>query len=709
MRNRLAVVTMLVALLLSLTVVTTAQLSPQNKFQQAVDLLETKGDVRAAMKLFEETAKSADRSVAARSLFYLGACREKLGDAEAGEARKAYERVVRDFGDQSETVAQARLRLAAMGGAADPGAVRERQLEWDDGMPAADGRTVLRASAIRLAVRDLVSGQERIVAKGNQKEGLYFDGGLISPDGKKVVYILLSNKERSRQIRVVGTDGSKDRPLSDQTYEHGAGGTTSARVDDWSPDSRQVLAWVHRKDQKDSQRILLSVDDGSARVLSTFVGGDSRSYGYGEPGPRARFSPDGRHVAYEIERASEQPKRIFTVPVQGGEPQLLIDHPSHTELVGWTPEGRLVFLSDRSGTRALWTLRIRDGKADGEPELVRRDIGSSAPEGIDRNGAYYFRLVTENREVYRATLDPSSGAVVSGPSSVSSRYVGRSFSPAYSRDGRFLAYFSGPFGSYDIHIRNLTTGEERELKSPMSYTFWQSLAWYPDGSALLIRGMRVGDTVIGLHRLDLTTGAITTLALAKGGGAYSGWDSDPSFSPDGKYIYFQTYESDLAGVAASRISRLDLQTGSQEHVFLPALPAQLGDFALSPDGTRFVFWAIKSKPDYIGIVPVGGGKSTAIYEYPASEGGRNGWGPNWTADGKGVIFQRLNSNDDYKNDDLWLVSSEGGSLRKLLSATGFIISHAVHPNGREIAFSTDVETREFRVVENLFPRARAAK
>ena len=220
-------------------------------------------------------------------------------------------------------------------------------------------------------------------------------------------------------------------------------------------------------------------------------------------------------------------------------------------------------------------------------------------------------------------------------------------------------------------------------------------------------GDKVGDSVIGLHCLNLTTGVITTISLAKGGGAYSVWASDPSFSPEGRYIYFLTYDADSAGVAAYRIARLDLQTGSQEGVFLPALPAQLGNFALSPDGTRFVFWASKSKPDYIGIVPVAGGKATAIYEYPASEGGRIGWGPNWTADGKGVIFQRLSSNDAY--DDLWLVSSEGGSARKLLSTTGHIISHAVHPNGREIAFSTDAETWEFRVLDNLFPRARAAK
>src|SRR5450759_271296 len=131
MRNTLAVATMLAALLLSLTVVTVAQLSPQNTFQQAVDLLETKGNVRAAMKLFEETARSSDRSLAARSLFYLGACHEKLGEAQAKEARAAYQRVVRDYADQGEIVAQARVRLAALGGPGAGGGLVTRRVLTD--------------------------------------------------------------------------------------------------------------------------------------------------------------------------------------------------------------------------------------------------------------------------------------------------------------------------------------------------------------------------------------------------------------------------------------------------------------------------------------------------------------------------------------------------------------------------------------------------
>jgi len=666
---------------------------------------EVSGNLDKAVELYLNILKKYpdDRQVAAKTLYHLGLVNEKMGKQKANEY---FTRLVNTYPDQTEMVTLAKARLSALGGLADADAVRERQLDWYCGMPTADGRTVLCSSALKLVVRDLVSGQERIVAKGNPEEGLYLDCGLISPDGKKVAYILLRSTCPS-QIRVVGTDGSQDRLLSDQTDEPDGFGTLRVQLDDWSPDSRQVLAWVNRKEQKGSQRTLLSVNDGTARVLSTFVGAGRLSWG--ESSPRARFSPDGKHIAYEIETASVQSKRIFAIPVQGGEPQLLVDHPSDNELVGWTPEGRLVFLSDRSGTRALWTLRVRDGKADGEPEAVRRDIGSSTPEGIDRNGAYYYRLQTESREVYRATLDPSSGTVVSGPSPVSLRYVGLSFWPAYSRDGRFLAYFSGP--SHNIHIRNLATGEERELKSSMSYIYYQSLAWHPDGSALLIRGMRVGDIVIGLHRLNVTTGEITPVLLAKGGGAYYAWAENPSFSPDGRYIYFRTYEADSTGVAAYRISRLDLQTGGQEDVFLPTLPAEVRLFALSPDGTRIVFGARSGKLDYIGVVPVAGGEFKVIYEYPAGEYIRGFSGLIWTADGKGVLYHRIRIGHDANHpaDDFWLMSADGGSPRKLLSLTGVIMSLTVHPNGREIAFSANESVWEFRVLENLFPPKRVAK
>src|SRR6185436_12849075 len=61
----------------------------EQKLQQAIDLLETKGDAARAMPLLEEVSKSSDRRVAARGLLYLGQAQERQGNTRA---RATYER-----------------------------------------------------------------------------------------------------------------------------------------------------------------------------------------------------------------------------------------------------------------------------------------------------------------------------------------------------------------------------------------------------------------------------------------------------------------------------------------------------------------------------------------------------------------------------------------------------------------------------------------
>ncbi len=51
----------------------------EQKYQEAVELFESKGDVPGAIRLFEDAAKSSDRNLAARSLLYLGICLRETG------------------------------------------------------------------------------------------------------------------------------------------------------------------------------------------------------------------------------------------------------------------------------------------------------------------------------------------------------------------------------------------------------------------------------------------------------------------------------------------------------------------------------------------------------------------------------------------------------------------------------------------------------
>src|SRR6476661_8481446 len=71
------------------------------------------GQLEQAIQLYKRIVQehAGNHSMAAQALLEMGQCYEKLGNTEA---RKAYERLLRDYGDQNEAAAQARARLAAI-------------------------------------------------------------------------------------------------------------------------------------------------------------------------------------------------------------------------------------------------------------------------------------------------------------------------------------------------------------------------------------------------------------------------------------------------------------------------------------------------------------------------------------------------------------------------------------------------------------------
>ncbi len=82
----------------------------QSLFQKALTKERADADPARAILLYERVVKEfpADRKLAAEALFRIGECHLALGHAEA---RKAFERLVREFSDQVDLVAQSQSRL----------------------------------------------------------------------------------------------------------------------------------------------------------------------------------------------------------------------------------------------------------------------------------------------------------------------------------------------------------------------------------------------------------------------------------------------------------------------------------------------------------------------------------------------------------------------------------------------------------------------
>ena len=101
---------------LILAVATALLAQPDVQLQRAMRMETLDGNLKGAIAQYEALARSSDRTVAAKALVRMGLCYEKLGSAEA---RKAYERALREFPGEAESAAPARARLAQMAGAAN--------------------------------------------------------------------------------------------------------------------------------------------------------------------------------------------------------------------------------------------------------------------------------------------------------------------------------------------------------------------------------------------------------------------------------------------------------------------------------------------------------------------------------------------------------------------------------------------------------------
>ena len=692
--------------LLVATVVAALPASAQDRkeaevlLQAAVHVELVEGDLERAIQLYQEiVAKNGNNhAVAAAALVNLGRSYEKLGSSEA---RRAYERVLRDYVDQREQVAVARARLAALRRptrTAAPSGVVVRQV-WAGpgvdayGAPSSDGRylTFVDWSTGDLAIRDMAAGENRrLTNKGSWSESAEnAQFSVLSPDGEQVAYAWF-NEDLLYDLRLVGIDGSKPRVLyrdDEVEYLQPAG---------WSPDGTHILALLSRKDRT-NQIAWVSAMDGSVQVVKTL---DRRN------GLNMSLSPDGRYIAYDFPPAERAPARdIFLLSTDGSRETPLVEHPANDRFPMWAPDGEsIVFGSDRAGSLDAWVIQVVDGRPQGSPQVVKQDIGRvSRMMGFTRNGALYYGKMSwvSTGDVYTATLDFAAGEPSVPPTPVSERFVGSNIAPDWSPDGEYLVYVSrrGAPGSRSqiMAIRTLETGRERELPLPVTQLVTRP-RWSPDGAAFLVVG-RDSKAHYGLYRIDAEAGDATPIVQFEPGVLilWAAW------ALDGRAVFYLRADP-IAKVLA--IVRRDLDTGQERNV--EGVPAWSVEVALSPDGRQLALIVFNQEPATAAlmVMPAAGGEPRELLRVEAPElikGGMWEDGLAWAADGRHVLFGKFRVDDQEQIVEWWRIPVEGGEAQKIGLAMANLRDVRVHPDGQRIAFTAGKFINEVWVMEHFLP------
>jgi len=192
--------------------------------------------------------------------------------------------------------------------------------------------------------------------------------------------------------------------------------------------------------------------------------------------------------------------------------------------------------------------------------------------------------------------------------------------PAWSPDGRLIAFSSMRYGSFDIFVMRADGSGTRRLTRTQEHDSRPS--WSPDGSRIVFDRGQWGDLYVmnadgsGAHRITHDPAQ----------------ETDPAWSPDGRWIAYVRRER------GTRIHEIWLirPDGSQPHP-LTRLGAGSYSPAWSPDGSRIVF-ASNTRDRTWGIYVVSAdGKTMRRLVRPAGDGS---FEPAWSADGTRLAFAR---------------------------------------------------------------------
>lgn len=298
-----------------------------------------------------------------------------------------------------------------------------------------------------------------------------------------------------------------------------------------------------------------------------------------------QVSPDGQKLLfgvtwYDVE-ANSGNRDLYVMPVAGGEPLNVTRSPGSESNGRWRPDGQKIgFISSRGGTPQLWEMDP-DG---GNPVQVSKVEGGISGFGYSPDMAHVF--FTKRVKVLPVAADlypdlPAANALIADDLMYrhwdrwKDGYVSHVFIAAYSESGLGEA-------------RDIMEGEP--YNTPMvPFGGMSQIAWMPDGQALAYTCKKMAgieytlSTNSNIYLYDLATGLTTDLTPFN-----DGYDRNPVFSPDGRWMAWESMHKDGFESDKNRIFIMDMETGKYRD-YSAGFDQSSSGFAWSADGRTLYF------------------------------------------------------------------------------------------------------------------------
>jgi Tol biopolymer transport system component len=484
-----------------------------------------------------------------------------------------------------------------------------------------------------------------------------------SPDGTRIAF--QAYRTSTWQIWTVKADGTDLQPVTSGPYDD--------REPAWSPDGRQIAFASDRSGSYDVW--LLTLATGAVTQLTT--------------APSNEFQPSWRSGSSEIAFVSDRREHpgIYAIAVTGAGERVVAASAGNVAGPAFAPDGSAVAFSVVAGSRsrlmigdpstgsgspratssgdrniadpdedifpfrpqwisATEVLYTADGKIKRRPAAggparaieftadvsftrpaftpTRKNFNLAGPQPA--HGIVHPVVSPDGAQVAFAALGDLWAMRVSGAPERLTRDASVDADPAWSPDGRSLAYSSDRGGSMNLWVRDLQSGADRQLTRGAGAAMQAS--WSPDGTRIAF-----GDPDGQIQIVDVATGAIRTAHQRLNEAGRASW------APDGTALVVSSLKvySTRFREGTNQVLRISL-AGEPDRWFDPMPHKSIGmreDYGpvWSPDGSQMA--AIVD--GLLTVWPVA--RDGAPRGSPRPLSTERAGSPTWTGDSRRILYQ----------------------------------------------------------------------
>jgi dipeptidyl aminopeptidase/acylaminoacyl peptidase len=274
-------------------------------------------------------------------------------------------------------------------------------------------------------------------------------------------------------------------------------------------------------------------------------------------------SPDGRQFVFTLSEFDVQENSgqtdLYLLPVEGGTPQRVTDFGGRVSNPQWRPDGRRIgFLAAREDGVQLWEVNP-DGSDLRQVSKIEGGIGNFryAPTGTHVSFTRRVRVGPTIAEIH-PDLPKANAKIID-------ELMYRHWDTWH--DGRYSHLFIAEY-------REGTIGEPLDLMpgarfdTPLPpFGGVEQINWSPDGGRIAYTAKKVAGTEAAqstdsdIYLYELGSGAVTNLTRGN-----HGYDLEPVFSPDGRFVAWLSMERESYEADRSRLFIHEFATGESREL-----------------------------------------------------------------------------------------------------------------------------------------------